>query len=44
MKPSLLKPYRLRLFRCVCAEAREVGTRCPDSECGGIAPLEKVAA
>jgi hypothetical protein len=45
MKPSLVKPDSSRSFPCcVCGEAREVGIRCPDSECGGIAKLEKEAA
>jgi hypothetical protein len=45
MKPSLVKPDSLRPFPCcVCGEAREVGTRCPDSRCGGSATSEKETA
>ena len=45
MKPSLVKPDSWRPFPwCVCGEAREVGTRCPDSECSGSAKLGKEAA
>jgi hypothetical protein len=45
MKRSFVKEDSLRLFpRCVCAEAREVWPGYLDSECGGIAKVEKEAA
>jgi hypothetical protein len=45
MKSSFVKEDSSRLFpRCVCGEAHELWSRCLDSECGGIAKLEKEAA
>lgn len=45
MKSSFVKEDSSRLFpRCVWTEAREAWpSRCVDSECGGIAKVEKEA-